>query len=305
MGKHRLEGGRPPRTALRPPPSRTRPGTHRSEPGNRTRSRVVAATVTVGAFAAVGVPLTADAGSDRLLSAAEQLRLTAAGDDQSPPPALLRTGAPNDSLSESQKLDKSRAMEQERIVRAEAERKAREAADNAAREAAERAAAKQRAAEVRAAAEREAAAQKAAEQATAAKRAAAAPRASGYVKPTEGTFTSGFGSRWGSSHNGIDLANSIGTPIYSVTSGQVVDAGPASGFGQWVRVQHDDGTITVYGHINTIDVSKGQRVTAGQQIATMGNRGQSTGPHLHFEVIENGQKIDPLPWLGRHGIRVQ
>ncbi|WP_433262394.1 M23 family metallopeptidase [Actinosynnema sp. CS-041913] len=123
------------------------------------------------------------------------------------------------------------------------------------------------------------------------------------AKPAQGTFTSGFGSRWGTTHFGVDIANSIGTPILSAMEGVVVEAGPASGFGLWVRVQHGDGTITVYGHVNEILVSQGQHVGAGQQIATMGNRGQSTGPHLHFEVwIGGSQKIDPIGWLGERGI---
>ncbi|CAM2801014.1 M23 family metallopeptidase [Saccharomonospora xinjiangensis] len=128
------------------------------------------------------------------------------------------------------------------------------------------------------------------------------PPAPGVVKPAEGTFTSGYGARWGTTHYGVDIANAIGTPIHSLMSGTVISSGPASGFGLWVRVQHDNGLITVYGHINESLVSVGQRVEAGQQIATIGNRGQSTGPHLHFEIIENGVKIDPLPWLQANGI---
>ncbi|MQA15406.1 MAG: peptidoglycan DD-metalloendopeptidase family protein [Pseudonocardiaceae bacterium] len=123
------------------------------------------------------------------------------------------------------------------------------------------------------------------------------------VQPAEGELTSGFGSRWGSSHNGIDIANEIGTPIRSTTDGVVVEAGPASGFGQWVRVQHPDGVTSVYGHINEALVSEGEQVSAGEQIATMGNRGQSTGPHLHFEIWEDGgEKIDPMSWLQQHGV---
>ncbi|GAB3440688.1 M23 family metallopeptidase [Actinophytocola sediminis] len=122
------------------------------------------------------------------------------------------------------------------------------------------------------------------------------------VRPAQGTFTSGYGARGGTIHFGIDIANSIGTPILSAMAGEVIDSGPASGFGLWVRVQHPSGEITVYGHINESLVSVGQQVAAGEQIATMGNRGQSTGPHLHFEVHEGGNKIDPLPWLRGHGI---
>jgi murein DD-endopeptidase MepM/ murein hydrolase activator NlpD len=123
------------------------------------------------------------------------------------------------------------------------------------------------------------------------------------VRPAQGSFTSGFGARWGTSHNGVDIANAIGTPIVAVMDGTVVEAGPASGFGLWVRVQHEDGTITVYGHMNTIDVPQGAKVKAGQQIATIGNRGQSTGPHLHFEVWAGGsQKVNPVGWLAARGV---
>lgn len=133
----------------------------------------------------------------------------------------------------------------------------------------------------------------------------AAARAPQAVKPAEGTFTSGYGARWGTVHKGIDIANAEGTPILSVMDGVVLDAGPASGFGQWVRVQHEDGTITVYGHISTIDVTVGQTVTAGQKIAGMGNLGFSTGTHLHFEVHPaGGDAIDPIPWLAERGITV-
>jgi murein DD-endopeptidase MepM/ murein hydrolase activator NlpD len=126
--------------------------------------------------------------------------------------------------------------------------------------------------------------------------------AAGVVAPAEGRLTSTYGSRNGGTHYGIDIANDIGTPIVSVMDGEVISSGPASGFGMWVRVRHDDGLITVYGHINESTVSVGQQVSAGEQIATLGNRGQSTGPHLHFEVLQGGSKINPLPWLRDHGV---
>ncbi|MBV9088396.1 MAG: M23 family metallopeptidase [Mycobacteriaceae bacterium] len=126
-----------------------------------------------------------------------------------------------------------------------------------------------------------------------------------FVMPTKGIPTSGFGYRWGVLHGGIDLANSIGTPILAVADGVVIDAGPAAGFGLWVRLRHNDGTVTVYGHVNTINCSIGERVMAGDEIATMGNRGNSTGPHLHFEVWPNGtSRVDPVPWLAQRGINV-
>lgn len=118
-----------------------------------------------------------------------------------------------------------------------------------------------------------------------------------------GTYTSGYGARWGVQHLGIDIAGPIGTPIYAVADGEVIDAGPASGFGMWVRLLHADGTITVYGHVDTTTVSVGEYVLAGDQIATMGNRGFSTGPHCHFEVwLDGNNKIDPIPWLATRGI---
>jgi murein DD-endopeptidase MepM/ murein hydrolase activator NlpD len=126
-----------------------------------------------------------------------------------------------------------------------------------------------------------------------------------YVMPTHGIFTSNFGYRWGVLHAGIDLANSIGTPIVAVSDGVVIDAGPTAGYGMWVKLLHADGTVTLYGHINTALVSVGQRVMAGDQIATMGNRGNSTGPHLHFEVLQGGsERIDPVPWLAKRGLFV-
>ncbi|WP_390176237.1 M23 family metallopeptidase [Mycobacterium asiaticum] len=126
-----------------------------------------------------------------------------------------------------------------------------------------------------------------------------------YVMPTKGIFTSNFGYRWGVLHAGIDLANSIGTPIYAVSDGVVIDAGPTAGYGMWVKLRHADGTVTLYGHVNSTLVSVGERVMAGDQIATMGNRGFSTGPHLHFEVLLGGsERIDPVPWLAKRGLSV-
>jgi len=123
--------------------------------------------------------------------------------------------------------------------------------------------------------------------------------------PAHGTFTSGFGARWGTTHYGIDIANSIGTPIYAASDGVVIDAGPASGFGLWVRIQLADGTIQVYGHMNSFSVREGQKVKCGQEIAEIGNRGQATGPHLHFEVWLNGtKKTDPRAWLAARGVDI-
>ena len=125
------------------------------------------------------------------------------------------------------------------------------------------------------------------------------------VVPVSGTLPSGSGPRWGTTHYGLDIANTIGTPIVSVTDGEVIEAGPAQGFGLWVRIRQDDGTIGVYGHIDQALVTAGQRVKAGELIATVGNRGQSTGPHLHYEVWQpDGAKSDPTAWLSARGVDI-
>ncbi|WP_343970161.1 M23 family metallopeptidase [Pseudonocardia aurantiaca] len=124
-----------------------------------------------------------------------------------------------------------------------------------------------------------------------------------YVRPTIAHLTSVFGTRWGTAHQGIDLAGPIGTPIYAVTDGVVEEAGPATGFGLWVVLRHSDGSQSVYGHVNRMFVKKGDRVEAGEEIAEIGNRGYSTGPHLHLEIWQaDGTKINPVPWFRKRGI---
>jgi murein DD-endopeptidase MepM/ murein hydrolase activator NlpD len=127
----------------------------------------------------------------------------------------------------------------------------------------------------------------------------------GAVAPTTGRFTTCYEMRWGVMHNGVDIAAPIGTPIYSPLAGTVLRAGPATGFGLAVYIKHDDGSVTVYGHINDYFVSVGQRVDAGEVIAEVGNTGQSTGPHLHFEVHTDGMyagRVNPMPWLAARGV---
>jgi murein DD-endopeptidase MepM/ murein hydrolase activator NlpD len=127
-----------------------------------------------------------------------------------------------------------------------------------------------------------------------------------YVQPAFGRVSSCFGARWGVTHFGVDIANSIGTPIYAAAAGVVKRAGPATGFGLAVYILGDDGFVTVYGHVNRYFVTDGEHVSAGEQIAEIGNRGQSTGPHLHFEVHSGGQlysnQLNPVPWLNARGI---
>lgn len=125
------------------------------------------------------------------------------------------------------------------------------------------------------------------------------------IFPSQGAFTSGFGARGDSVHEGIDIANSIGTPIDAVMDGTVVEAGPASGYGNWVVLEHADGERSIYGHMDTINVSTGQQVSAGDQIAEIGNEGRSTGPHLHFEILPDGTNpADPVTWFAQQDVSV-
>ncbi|QGK70311.1 peptidoglycan DD-metalloendopeptidase family protein [Allosaccharopolyspora coralli] len=121
----------------------------------------------------------------------------------------------------------------------------------------------------------------------------------GWVVPAHGTCTSGFGPRDGAMHNGLDIAAPTGTPIHAAADGTVIDSGPASGYGLWIRLRHPNGVITTYGHNNTNHVATGQAVRAGQPIGEVGNRGQSTGPHLHFQIDLHRQPVDPLDFYAQ------
>ncbi|MFL6096243.1 MAG: M23 family metallopeptidase [Blastococcus sp.] len=138
----------------------------------------------------------------------------------------------------------------------------------------------------------------------AASRAARAPKT---VLPTQGRLTTCYCMRWGQMHWGIDLAAPLGTPIYAATDGVVLRAGPATGFGNAVYIQDADGNVEIYGHMKYYNVHAGDAVQAGDQIAKVGNQGQSTGPHLHFEIHRGGMQgrpTNPQLWLSQHGIEV-
>ncbi|WP_278315009.1 M23 family metallopeptidase [Lolliginicoccus levis] len=137
-----------------------------------------------------------------------------------------------------------------------------------------------------------------------------APLPAGSVsKPMQaGTYTlsSPYGPRWGDFHYGLDYSAAIAAPIFAFADGVVRASGPATGFGNWVVIDHNiDGQLisTVYGHMpaGLITVASGQQVRAGQQIAGVGSEGQSTGPHLHFEVWPGGRfggsAVDPAPYV--------
>ena len=120
-----------------------------------------------------------------------------------------------------------------------------------------------------------------------------------YIWPAKGVLTSGYGWRWGRMHRGIDIANSVGTPIYASSAGVVEKAGwNRGGYGNVVDIRHDDGSLTRYGHNSRILVQAGQRVQQGQTIAAMGSTGFSTGPHTHFEVHPSGKgAVNPIAFL--------
>lgn len=110
--------------------------------------------------------------------------------------------------------------------------------------------------------------------------------------------SSGFGTRWGRLHRGVDLALAQGSPIYAADSGTVYFAGDGGGYGNLVKVDHGNGMQTYYAHCSSLLVTSGQKVNRGEKIALTGSTGNSTGPHLHFEVIINGKCIDPAGMLG-------
>jgi murein DD-endopeptidase MepM/ murein hydrolase activator NlpD len=121
--------------------------------------------------------------------------------------------------------------------------------------------------------------------------------------PVQGRITSDFGGRRDPVngrqrfHEGIDIAAPKGTPIQSAAAGTVIYAGRNGGYGNTILVQHADGRITRYAHAESLMVNAGDTVEAGQTIAAVGSTGHSTGPHLHFEVIENGRHVSPLKVL--------
>ncbi|MGZ3662521.1 MAG: M23 family metallopeptidase, partial [Bdellovibrionota bacterium] len=123
------------------------------------------------------------------------------------------------------------------------------------------------------------------------------------LKPTNGWYTSGFGVRsspfTGKStmHEGLDLANHIGSAIVSAAAGVVTYAGPRAGYGNLVTVNHGYGISTQYGHISKAYVKVGDKVKRGQKIAAVGNTGRSTGPHVHYEVRVNGIPMDPYFYI--------
>lgn len=117
------------------------------------------------------------------------------------------------------------------------------------------------------------------------------------IWPVNGVLTSRFGPRWGRMHNGIDIAAPTGTAIKAAAAGYVFYAGWMGGYGNVVLIDHGGGLTTLYAHQSQIQTSVGQSVGQGTVIGRVGSTGQSTGPHLHFEVRTNGTPVDPLGFL--------
>ena len=128
---------------------------------------------------------------------------------------------------------------------------------------------------------------------------APAPNPSGgqLVWPVAGPVTSSFGPRWGRMHAGIDIAVPSGTPVQAAAAGTVIYAGWLGGYGNLVVVDHGNGIATAYAHNSGYASSVGQQVAQGEAIAYSGNTGNSSGPHVHFEVRVNGAPVDPLGYL--------
>lgn len=138
----------------------------------------------------------------------------------------------------------------------------------------------------------------------------AAQSGSGYTAPVDGAATTtayrAAGGSWSSGyHTGVDFAAASGTTVKAVGPGTVVSAGWAGSYGNEVVIQHDDGQYSQYAHLSSLTVSAGQSVGGGDQIGLSGSTGNSTGPHLHFEIRTGpsyGSDVDPLAYLREHGV---
>ena len=131
----------------------------------------------------------------------------------------------------------------------------------------------------------------------------AAGAAAGFLWPTAGVVTSGFGNRLHPIlgvyrlHAGIDLGTTHGQPVYASRAGVVITAGSWGGYGNTVVLDHGNGLSSLYAHLSQVTVRPGGLVGALQQVGNIGSTGLSTGPHLHFEIRRNGTAVDPLGFL--------
>ncbi|WP_046776636.1 transglycosylase family protein [Streptomyces yangpuensis] len=137
------------------------------------------------------------------------------------------------------------------------------------------------------------------------------PAAGGFSAPVDAALGTAYrvsGSSWSSGHHtGVDFPVATGTTVKSVGPGQVVSAGWAGAYGYQVIIRHTDGRYSQYAHLSALGVKSGQQVSGGQRIGRSGSTGNSTGPHLHFEIRTGpgyGSDIDPLKYLRGHGVRI-
>ncbi|MGA5896973.1 M23 family metallopeptidase [Streptomyces venetus] len=215
-------------------------------------------------------------------------------------PAAEQTGlTPVVTLGDTvaEQIDAQAAAQKQAAEEAAAKQKAEEAARERAAEAAKKA---------------KAAAEKAREAKERAAREAERKRLNSFVPPISGSYVStGYQASsglWSSgSHTGVDFHAASGTSVHAVGMGEVVEAGWGGSYGNQIVIKMNDGTYTQYGHLSSIGVSVGQKVTPGQQIALSGATGNVTGPHLHFEARtspEYGSDMDPVAYLRSHGVNV-
>jgi murein DD-endopeptidase MepM/ murein hydrolase activator NlpD len=120
------------------------------------------------------------------------------------------------------------------------------------------------------------------------------------IWPTEGYITSCFCYRSypdAEFHPGVDIVNDYGAPVYATASGTVILSGWDGGYGYKIEIDHGNGLVTWYGHNTTLLVSAGQTVHKGDLIARVGSTGFATGPHVHYEILQDGKPVDPVPFL--------
>jgi murein DD-endopeptidase MepM/ murein hydrolase activator NlpD len=123
------------------------------------------------------------------------------------------------------------------------------------------------------------------------------PSPAGFIWPCDGVVVSGFGMRWGRMHEGVDIGCAYGVPNRAAAAGTVIYSGWLGGYGNLVVVDHGNGLSTAYAHGSSLLVGVGQPVAQGETVSLVGSTGNSSGPHLHFEVRVNGQAVDPLLYL--------
>ncbi|OEU96920.1 M23 family metallopeptidase [Streptomyces oceani] len=139
-----------------------------------------------------------------------------------------------------------------------------------------------------------------------------AKKANSWVKPISDkyTLTASYGTggdRWSSDHSGQDFGVPTGTEVKAVHEGTVVTAGDGGAYGNNIVIEHDNGKYSQYAHLSKFDVSVGDKVNTGERIASSGNTGNSSGPHLHFEVRDTpayGSAVDPVPFLEKQDVKL-